>query len=49
MNNRVVVKTVFATLLLSWGLVLGVQSGLATDETEHCHVAWLIGHEHQQP
>ncbi len=27
MNNRVVVKTVFATLLLSWGLVLGVQSG----------------------
>ncbi len=23
--------------------------GLATDETEHCHVAWLIGHEHQQP
>ena len=40
-------RIVFAMLLLSWGLFLGVQSGLATDETEHCHVAWLIGHEHQ--
>jgi hypothetical protein len=28
---------------------LSVQSGLATDESEHCHVAWLIGHEHQTP
>jgi hypothetical protein len=42
-------RTVFAVLLLSWGLSLGVQSGLPTDETEHCHVAWLIGHENQKP
>ncbi len=42
-------RTVLATLLLSWGVFLGVQSGLPTDETEHCHVAWLIGHEHQKP
>ena len=42
-------RTVFAMLLLSWAVFLGVQSGQPTDETEHCHVAWLIGHEHQQP
>jgi len=42
-------RKLFAILLLSWGLFLAVQSGLATDETEHCHVAWLIGHEHQKP
>jgi hypothetical protein len=35
--------------MLSWGLFLGAQSGLATDESEHCHVAWLIGHEKQKP
>jgi hypothetical protein len=34
---------------LSWALFLVAQSGLATDESEHCHVAWLIGHEHQKP
>ncbi len=41
-------RSVLAALLLCWGLVLGVQA-MACDETEHCHVAWLIGHEHQQP
>jgi hypothetical protein len=42
-------RIVFAMLLLSWALFLGVQSGQPHDETEHCHVAWLIGHEHQKP
>ena len=41
-------RTLFAILLLSWGLFLAVQSG-SCDEIEHCHVAWLIGHEHQKP
>ena len=41
-------RTLFAILLLSWGLFLAVQS-LTCDETEHCHVAWLIGHEHKKP
>jgi hypothetical protein len=41
-------RTVFAMLLVSWGVFLGVQAQ-AVDETEHCHVAWLIGHEHQKP
>ncbi len=43
------IRIFFAMLLLSWGMFLSLQSGLPTDETEHCHVAWLIGHEHQKP
>jgi hypothetical protein len=43
------IRIFFAMLLVSWGMFLGLQSGLPTDETEHCHVAWLIGHEHQKP
>jgi hypothetical protein len=42
-------RIVFVALLLTWGLFLCAQSGLATDESEHCHVAWLIGHAHQKP
>jgi hypothetical protein len=42
-------RFVLAALFFFWAVFLGVQSGLATDETEHCHIAWLIGHENQQP
>ena len=42
-------RIAFAFLVASWGLFLSLQWGDPFDETEHCHVAWLMGHEHQKP
>jgi hypothetical protein len=42
-------KRVLVLLALCWCLFLGVQKGDPFDETEHAHVAWLMGHEHRQP
>jgi hypothetical protein len=36
-------------LLVAWLLYLGVQRGDDFDESEHCHVAWMMGRMHQQP
>ena len=38
-----------AFLLVAWAGFLLLQSGSSWDETEHAHVAWLIGHEHLRP
>jgi hypothetical protein len=42
-------KRVLVLLVLCWCLFLGIQKGDPFDETEHAHVAWLMGHEHRQP
>ena len=39
----------FLVVLASWGLFLAVQRGDPFDESEHCHVAWMMGRMHQQP
>jgi hypothetical protein len=36
-------------LLVAWLLYLGVQRGDEFDESEHCHVAWMMGRMHEQP
>ncbi|HVS36615.1 MAG TPA: hypothetical protein VMS17_13720 [Gemmataceae bacterium] len=39
----------FLLLLAAWPLFLALQQGDDFDESEHCHVAWMIGRMHEQP
>ena len=42
-------RLLFLLLLVAWPLFLALQQGDDFDESEHCHVAWMMGRMHEQP